>query len=225
MPSSRLSRLAAKRGRNIRLPANNLESSLLGIHKKRLQGFTMVEILVVLVVLGVLAAITYSVAVPKYRQRTYFTRANVELHTMANALTLYVSKYNDYPADVSRAIPAGITEFVQANGQNNVWPNAPWPDSVYDYDRWDTWTYTDPSDLPAPIIQISIRFCNQGDDATCKANANKYLKGTVSDSVLANWNSYSSVYYCIKGSCRSHASQPANHPGYCINCGGAAKFY
>lgn len=188
-------------------------------------GFTLLELLMVITVIGILMGITYSVAVPRYRERTYYTRANSELNTMANALTLYVSKYNDYPADVSRSIPTGIMEFIQAQGQNDTWPNAPWPGSVYDYDRWDTWTYTSPSDPAPPIIQISIRFCNAGDDATCKATANKYLKGTVSDSVLANWDSYSSIYYCIKGACRAHQSQPVDHAGYCINCGGAAKFF
>jgi len=175
----------------------------------------MVELLVAIVVLSALVALTYSYAVPKYRERTYFTRAHSELHTMANALTLYVAKYNDYPADVERSIPPGIQEFLQTNGQNNNWPNAPWPGSIYDYDRWD--------DLG--VIQISIRFCNQGDNATCNANANKYLKGYVSDSTLAAWDSYSSVYYCIKGSCRSHQSQPVNWPGYCINCGGKSNFF
>lgn len=188
------------------------------------KAFTLIEIVVVIGLIGALTAITYSFAVPKYRERTYYTRANAELNTMANALTLYVAKYNDYPADVSRSIPPGIQEFLQQN-YNNQWPNAPWPGSVYDYDHWDDWSYHDPGELPAPIIQISIRMCNAGDDAICKANANKYLKGTVADSVLDNWDSYSSVYYCIKGSCRSHQSQPANHAGYCINCGGAAKFF
>ncbi len=187
-------------------------------------GFTMVEVIVVLLVMSILAVITYSYAVPKYRERTYFTRSHSELNSMGNALTLYVSKYNDYPADVVRSVPAGIQEFLQGQYKSS-WPDAPWPGSVYDYDRWDNWTYTDPNDLPGPIIQVSIRMCNAGDNATCNANANKYLKGTVADSTLASWDSYSAVYYCIKGSCRSHQSKPANHPGYCINCGGGAKFF
>lgn len=187
-------------------------------------GFTLLELLMVMTLIGILVAITYSYAVPKYRERTYLTRSNSELHTMANALTLYVAKYNTYPNDVVRNLPAGIQEFLQGQ-YKSTWPDAPWPGSVYDYDRWDDWTYHDPGELPAPIIQISIRMCDQGQDAVCKANANKYLKGIASDTALANWDSYSSVYYCIKGSCRSHQSKPANHPGYCINCGGKSNFF
>lgn len=180
------------------------------------RGFTLVEVVIVLIVLGLLAALTYSIAVPKYRERTYQTRANSELNTMANALTLYVSKYNDYPDDVVRSVPPGIQEFLQGQYQSD-WPDAPWPGSVYDYDRWDD----------IGVIQISIRFCNIGDNATCNANANKYLKGIVDQSVLDAWDAYSSVYYCIRGNptCRSHQSKPADHPGYCINCGGKPQFY
>lgn len=192
--------------------------------KKSQLAFTMVEILVVITLLGILAAFTYSYAVPKYRERTYLTRANSELHTMANATTLYISKYNDYPPDVVRDVPAGMKEFIQQQ-YNSTWPDAPWPGSVYDYDRWDNWTYHDAGEAPGPIVQISVRMCSAGDDATCKANANKYLKGTVADNILASWNSYSSVYYCIHGPCRSHQSQPANLAGYCINCGGKSNFY
>lgn len=172
-------------------------------------GFTLVEIIIVITVIGALAGITYSYAVPKYRERTYLTRAESELHTQANALTLYVSKYNDYPADTERGIAPGTEEFLQTNGQNNVWPNAPWPGSYYDYDRWD--------DLD--VIQISIRFCNAGDEATCKKNFPD------EPWVTSSWDSYSSVYFCVKGQCRSDHDKPVGYPGYCINCGGKSQFF
>lgn len=188
--------------------------------KLNFNGFTLVEITVVIVLIGVLTAFSYSYAVPKYRNRTYYTRAVSELNTMGNALTLYVAKYNDYPPDVSRDIPAGMKEFIQGDGVNNTWPDAPWPNTVYDYDNW-----APDANGPNQTYQISIRFCIPGDDAGCKANAQKYLTSYVPSSTLNSWDSYSSVYYCIKGSCRSHQSKPLNHPGYCINCGNKSLFY
>lgn len=174
------------------------------------KGFTLIEVLVIVAVIGVLSAIIFAVAVPQYRQRTYLTRATSELHTLANALTLYASKYNDYPPDVERNIPSDIMEFLQTNGQNDVWPNAPWPGSVYDYDRWD--------DLG--VIQMSIRFCAAGDETACDKNFPK--QSFVSEA----WDSESAVYFCIKGPCRASQSQPVSHPGYCLNCGTTpSKFF
>jgi prepilin-type N-terminal cleavage/methylation domain-containing protein len=183
------------------------------------RGFTLIEIMMVVMVLGILATIAYATVGQSYKQKAYYTRAIAELNAMGNAASLYVSKYNDYPADVVRDVPADLKEFVQ--GQENIdeWPKAPWPGSVYDYDNW-------PPDSNGPnhTYQISIRLCNAGDTATCKKNANKYLKEYVTADTLANWDSYSSVYYCIKGSCRSHQSKPMSHPGYCINCGETKSF-
>lgn len=183
-------------------------------------GFTLVEVVVVMVVIGLLASITYSVIVPRWRERTYYTRSLAEMNTMANALNLYVAKYNDYPPDAARDIPAGIKEFIQTGGANAAWPDAPYPGSVYDYENW-------PPDANGPLqtYQISIRMCNAGDDATCKANAQKYLKGYVSDTTLNNWTSLSSMYFCIKGSCRSHQSQPVSYPGFCVNCGNKGQIF
>lgn len=170
-------------------------------------GFTLVEIIIVISVIGALTAITYSYAVPKYKERTYLTRAQSELHTLANATTLYVAKYNDYPPDAARGIPPGIQEFLQQN-TNNTWPDAPWPGSLYDYDRWD--------DLG--VVQISIRFCEAGDEAVCKKNFPD------ESWVTSSWDSYSGVYYCIHGPCRAHHDKPVDYPGYCVNCG-KSNFY
>lgn len=178
------------------------------------RGFTLVEILIVIIVLAILATIGYSTVTSRYKEKTYHTRALAELNTMANATKLYVAKYNDYPPDENRNVPAGIKEFVQGQEGVDEWPTAPFPGSVYDYDFW-------PADDNGPedTYQISIRFCAAGDHATCKANAQKYLADYVSQESLDNWDAASSMYYCLRGSCRAHQTQPMNHPGYCINCG------
>lgn len=186
---------------------------------KRQSGFTIVEICVVIVVMGILAGLTYTVIVPRYRERTYYTRTTSEMGSMSNAIKLYVAKYNDYPADVSRDLPSGIKEFLQ--GQYGAdWPDAPYPGAVYDYDNW-----APDSNGPNHTYQISMRMCDVGQDAACKANAQKYLDTFVPQTTLNNWDSYSSVYYCIKGSCRSHQNKPMNHPGYCINCGKESQIF
>lgn len=176
------------------------------LQKNRL-GFTLIELVIILAVLGVLAVITYSYAVPKYRERTYFTRGVAEMNSMTNALTLYVAKYNDYPADVVRDVPPGIQEFLQGQYVAD-WPDAPWPGSVFDYDRWDD----------IGVVQISVRFCQIGDTPTCQKNFPDQSW------VDETWDSHSAVYYCLKGPCRSHQSKPIDHPGYCVNCGGQSQF-
>jgi prepilin-type N-terminal cleavage/methylation domain-containing protein len=182
--------------------------------KQKHTGFTLIEILVIITLLGLIAVITYSVAMPKWRDRTYYARSVSELNTMANAAHLYLAKYNEYPEDVNRSIPSGLMEFIQANGENGAWPDAPWPGSVYDWDNW-------PPDANGPeqTYQISIRFCPPGDTETCKQNFPK--QAWVTD----DWDSNSSVYFCLKGSCRSHQNKPMDHPGYCINCGNKSDFY
>lgn len=188
-------------------------------HKNR--GFTLIEIVMVIAVIGTLAAITYSIAVPDWRNRTYYNKALGETSAMGNALKLYVAKNNDYPPEVSRNIPADIKEFMSKDNISADWPDAPWPGSVYDYDNW-------PEDNglgTTQTYQISIRFCEAGDTNTCRTNAQKYLKKYVDASVLNSWDSNSSAYYCVKGSCRSAQSVPTSHPGYCLNCSGKSQVY
>lgn len=183
-------------------------------HLGKSDGFTLIEIIMVIIVIGLIASFIYSYTVPRYRERSYLTRSTAELNTMAGALRLYVAKYNDYPDDVNRGIPPGVEEFLQSQQGNGNWPNAPWPGSVFDYDNWPP-----DSNGPQHTYQISIRFCNAGDTPTCKKNFPK------EPWVTSSWDSNSSVYYCLKGSCRAHQTKPMNHPGYCINCTGKSQFY
>lgn len=188
--------------------------------KLTVNGFTLIELVMVISIIAVIAVLTYSITVPGWRTKAYYTRSISELNTMQNAFKLYVAKYNDYPPDVSRDIPAGVKEFIQSQEGNAAWPDAPYPGAVYDYDNWPP-----DSNGPQQTYQISIRFCDAGQDATCKANAKKYLSKYVDATTLNNWDSYSSMYYCLKGSCRSHQSKPMTHPGYCINCGKKSQIY
>ena len=75
-------------------------------------GFTIIELLVVIVVIGILAMLLTSLLGKGSREKAFYTRTNSEMNSMSNALTLYVDKYNDYPAEASRDIPAGIKEFL-----------------------------------------------------------------------------------------------------------------
>lgn len=167
-------------------------------------GFTIVEMLVVITVIGILATIII-VSITGSRERTYLTRADADLSTIANATKLYANKYNDYPPDVSRNIPAEIKEFISSNVPTSEWPDAPWPGSNFDYDAWDI-----DSDGENETIQISIRFCPLGGDIdTCKFPKEPWAAG---------FNTNSAYYYCLKGYCRAHESAPVTNPGYCVNC-------
>lgn len=189
-------------------------------HKAQ-KGFTLIEIVIVITILGVIASLVYSLVIPKWRERTYYTRSLAELNTMGNALNLYVAKYNDYPPEEPRGIPAGIKEFIQSQQGNDKWPNAPYPDTVYDYENW-------PADEDRDLqqtFQISIRFCESGQDDLCKTRAKKYLSDHVDKKTLDEWDSSSSLYYCIKGSCRADQATDIDHPAFCINCGNKGSIF
>lgn len=174
------------------------------------KAFTLIEVLIAIAIIGSLAVGYTYISSRNGRDRAYLVRAESEVVTLANAIKLEVQESNEYPDDVNRGLPPGIEEHIAT--PNDEWPDAPWPNTVYDYENWDG----------GETIQISVRFCNIGDNATCKANAQKYLKGVVDDAILEDWDAQSSVYFCIKeGSCRSHSSQPADHPGYQIEISSA----
>lgn len=165
-------------------------------------GFSLVEILIVIFVIGVLATIVIT-SVANSRNRANYSRSVTEFTTFANALKLYTAKYNTYPADVSRDLPAELNEFVTKDAQGQNWPNAPFPGSVYDYENWPNLDGVD-------TYQISIRFCPAGGAlSSCKFPNEPWASGFGVDSAL---------YYCIKGNCRAHQNQPKTYPGYCVNC-------
>jgi prepilin-type N-terminal cleavage/methylation domain-containing protein len=163
-------------------------------------GFTLIELLIVISIIGILAAIIFPV-VRGAVNKAYYARTQVEFKSINNALALYMAETGNYPADANRDLPVGLEKYL---GGGN-WPKAPWPGSVYDWDNWA------PSDLAYPpqqqVYQISVRFCSAPGVCTIP-----------NESWASGFDYYSSVYYCISGPCRAHASQPVTYPGLCVNC-------
>lgn len=163
------------------------------------KGFTLIELLVVIAILGVLSSIVL-VGLTRARSSAAFARAKLEFKSITTAIEMYTQDHNNiFPADVSRGLPPGLEVYL--SGED--WPDAPWPGSVYDWENW-----TDPAN-GSRILQISVRFCPVDHPEQCKFP---------NESWATSFDSNSSVYYCIEGACRSHISEPINHPGYCINC-------
>jgi prepilin-type N-terminal cleavage/methylation domain-containing protein len=165
------------------------------------RGFTLIELLIVIAIISILATVILQ-SVNGARKKAYSVRTLGEFKSLAIALELYKSDNNgNYPADANRSMPAGLEAYLPGN----VWPTAPWPNSVYDWENWD-----DPNTPGEKIYQISVRFCPAGGPlSACKFPDEPWA---------TNFGVDSAVYYCLSGKCRSHNSQPESYPGYCMNC-------
>jgi len=163
-------------------------------------GFTLVELLVVISIIGILATIIFPFVV-NARKAAYVARAKAELRNIGMAVERYSIDNGGYPADANRNLPPGLEAYLAPG----VWPAAPWPGSVYD---WDNWAPSDLTHNPKiQTYQVSIRFCTN--PGNCQFPNEPWAE---------NFDYYSAVYYCISGSCRAHSSRQTSHAGYCVNC-------
>ncbi len=89
------------------------------------RGFTVVELLVVIVVIGILAGIV-AFTVPGYQQRTRDNQRKSDVSQIAAALNAYALKKNDFVGSTSGCGYAG-----HGNGFFNAGPSGSYPASIF----------------------------------------------------------------------------------------------
>lgn len=73
-----------------------MSSPLIPRERSAYQAFTLIELLTVIAIIGILAAITFGVS-KGVRERANISRAQTELAALATALEAYKRQYGDYP--------------------------------------------------------------------------------------------------------------------------------
>lgn len=88
------------------------------LRRKKQAGFTLIEIMVVVVILGVLAALV----VPSIMDRPEHARqvrAKQDVRTLVNAINLYRLDNFDYPSDLSQLVSGNYLDKVPKDPWNN----------------------------------------------------------------------------------------------------------
>ena len=159
--------------------------------------FRSIELLIVVGIVGILSSVILGV-LGSARVKAYESRTETEFKSLAEALELYVDDWGSYPEDVDRDIPPGLEDYL-APGD---WPDAPFPESVYD---WDNWSADHLSHSPhEQVVQFSVRFCESSDGTNCNYPDADWAEG---------FDPHSAAFYCIAGPCRAHSGKAISHPG------------
>lgn len=162
---------------------------------KNQKGFTLIEILVVITILGILTASIFLAVRPVERFRAaQETRAQTALEAIAKAVQMYNADSDGlYPAEV-QGIPAEINTYISDKAQLD---EGPWNGSYYDYDNYQGMDCVD--NEAETTIQVAIRNV-------------PYHNPDGS----SNWT----IYYVIEGKGAANCIGANTTDGECVNCSG-----
>lgn len=148
-----------------------------------MQGFTLIEVLITITVIGALSGIVYYVSVGRTNERSRFNATISDLTQVGQAMKIYLAANNAYPPDAAAGtMPAGFTSSI------SKWPAGQWQGSEYDYDTWIEGGQT--------VAQVSLRLCST---SPCTTPTGAWATGL---------NVNSTMFYCVTGNCRSVAKDP-----------------
>lgn len=100
---------------------NVMQTAVMRRHKKTLtQGFTIVELLIVIVVIAIIAAITI-IAYNNIQNRAQFSKSQSDLKTIVKALAMYKEEHGAYP--ITDDLPGCVYDWCgwdQATGDSFI---------------------------------------------------------------------------------------------------------
>jgi prepilin-type N-terminal cleavage/methylation domain-containing protein len=136
----------ADRGRNLLLIAARIRE------RKRQQGFTLIELMLVIVIIGVLAGIT----LPNYFRlvrNAKVGRTASEMRSLSKGFVAYYVSYGQFPPDSHLTLPTGMDQYINPS----IWANETPIGGHYNWEGPDSYPYAGLSIYPAADVPLAER--------------------------------------------------------------------